>query len=308
MLIAERLVEVVVQPVYDVCELVGRRCSCAGTGITAKRVRCAVTVVDAAPERSLGGVSARKPDSYEHLLPLLEEFAALGTDDPRRPVLRERLVAGFLPVAHHIAARYRNRGEPLDDLEQVGAVGLLKAVDRYDPAHERHFLSYAIPTITGEIQRHFRDQTWVIRVPRALKDLQGPVRQAVNELSAQLQRAPRPSEIAARLGIGVEQVIEALQAHDAYSPTSFETPVNDGQVLSDTVGGWDAELEQAEYRHTLRPLLAGLPERERTILVLRFFENMTQTQIAARVGISQMHVSRLLAQTLVQLRRQLDAG
>lgn len=274
----------------------------------ARRVRPPVTVIDTPPERSHGVAGARHADDYDHLLPLLEEFAALDPDEPRRRMMRERLVAGFLPVARHIAARYRGRGEPLDDLEQVAAVGLLKAIDRYDARHERHFLSYAIPTITGEVQRHFRDRTWAMRVPRSLKDLQGPVRQAVTELSGELQRAPRPSEIAARLGIGVDQVIEALQAHDAYSPTSFETPVNDGSVLSDTLGGWDAELEQAEYRHTLRPLLAGLSERDRTILVLRFFENMTQTQIAARVGISQMHVSRLLAQTLAQLRRQLDAG
>jgi RNA polymerase sigma-B factor len=273
-----------------------------------KRVRHLVTVIDTVPGRPPGSSGARHTDNYDHFLPLLEEFAALDADDPRRRTLRERLVAGFLPVAQHIATRYRNRGEPLDDLEQVAAVGLLKAVDRYDPAHDRHFLSYAIPTITGEVQRHFRDKTWAVRVPRALKDLQGPVRQAVTELSRMLQRAPRPSEIAAHLGIGVEQVIEALQAHDAHSPTSFETPVSDGNVLADTLGGWDAELEQAEYRHTLRPLLAGLPERERTILVLRFVENMTQTQIAAQVGISQMHVSRLLAQTLAQLRGKLDAG
>jgi RNA polymerase sigma-B factor len=223
-----------------------------------RRVRHLVTVIDTPPERALGVTGARQADNYDHLLPLLEEFAALDPDDPRRRAMRERLVAGFLPVAQHIAARYRGRGEPLDDLEQVAAVGLLKAVDRYDARHERYFLSYAIPTITGEVQRHFRDRTWAMRVPRALKDLQGPVRQAVTDLSAQLQRAPRPSEIAVHLGIGVDLVIEALQAHDAYSPTSFETPVNDGSVLSDSLGGWDAELEQAEYRHTLRPLARGL--------------------------------------------------
>ena len=267
-----------------------------------------MTVVDAAAPPSTSGTSTRDSDSYEHLTPLLSEFAALDDDDPRRAVLRERLVEGFLPVVHHIAARYRNRGEPLDDLEQVGAIGLIKAVDRFEPQRERHFLSYAIPTITGEMQRHFRDKTWSVRVPRALKDIQGPVRQAVSELSAELQRAPRPSEIAARLGIGVEAVIEALQAQDAYSSISLETPVTEGLVLSDTLGGLDAALQLAEYRHTLRPLLAELPERERTILVLRFFGGMSQTQIAARTGISQMHVSRLLAQTLGKLRRRFDEG
>ncbi len=264
-------------------------------------------MMDAAP-RSTDGTTARSSDNYEHLLPVLSEFAALDEGDPRRAVLRERLVEGFLPVVQHIASRYRNRGEPLVDLEQVGSIGLLNALDRYEPQRERHFLSYAIPTITGEIRRHFRDKTWSMRVPRALKDRQAPVRQAVSELSAELQRAPRPSEIAARLGIGVEEVIEALQAQEAHSSVSLDTPVNDGLVLADTLGGTDAALEQAEYRHTLAPLLAELPERERSILVLRFFGGLTQTQIAAKLGISQMHVSRLLAQTLVKLRRRFDEG
>jgi RNA polymerase sigma-B factor len=267
------------------------------------------TVEDLRPQApSEPGVTTRASDEYRHLVPLLDEYAALAPGDPRRPELRDRLVEGFLPVVHHIATRYRNRGEPIDDLEQVGAIGLMHALDRFDPGRGLNFLSYAVPTITGEIRRHFRDRTWSVRVPRVLKDLQQPLRDAVAELSDQLGRAPRPSEIAARMGAPLEQVIDALRAQDAYSSTSLDTPSSTtGGTLGDALGDVDSALEKVEYRQLLKPLLDELPPRERTILVLRFFEEMTQTQIAARVGLSQMHVSRLLAQTLVQLRGRIDA-
>ena len=244
-----------------------------------------------------------RDSEYAHLVPLFAELAALPADHPDRAALRSKLVTGHLPVVRHIARRFGGRGEPVDDLEQAGTIGLLGAVDRFDPTHGSDFLSYAVPTITGEIRRHFRDRTWAMQVPRRLKDLQSTIAGAVGPLSQELGRAPRPSEIAARLGMDVDEVLEGIDAQQAYRNTSLDELVTGADTpLTDTLGSADKELEKVEYRETLAPLLYELPERERTILLLRFFGNMTQTQIADRVGVSQMHVSRLLAQTLAGLR------
>ena len=247
-----------------------------------------------------------RDSDYAHLAPVFVEFAGLPAGHPDRVALRNKLVTGYLPVVQHIARRFAGRGEPVDDLEQAGTVGLLNAVDRFDPERGIDFLSYAVPTITGEVRRHFRDRTWSMRVPRRLKDLQSSINGAVGPLSQELGRAPRPSEIAARLGIATEEVVEGLDAQQAYRSTSLDELVSGADTsLTDTLGVADGELDKVEYRQTLAPLLDELPERERTILVLRFFGNMTQTQIADRVGISQMHVSRLLAQTVAGLRRRM---
>jgi RNA polymerase sigma-B factor len=247
-----------------------------------------------------------RDSDYAHLAPVFVEFAALPPGHPERAALRNKLVTGYLPVVRHIARRFAGRGEPVDDLEQAGTVGLLNAVDRFEPGRGIDFLSYAVPTITGEVRRHFRDRTWSMRVPRRLKDLQSSINGAVGPLSQELGRAPKPSEIAARLGLATEEVVEGLDAQQAYRSTSLDELVSGADTaLTDTLGVADAELDKVEYRQTLAPLLDELPERERTILVLRFFGNMTQTQIANRVGISQMHVSRLLAQTVAQLRRRM---
>jgi RNA polymerase sigma-B factor len=252
-------------------------------------------------------MSATSRDSdYAHLAPLFDEFAALPHDHPERAAIRSKLVTGYLPVVQHIARRFAGRGEPVDDLEQAGTVGLLNAVDRFEPARGIDFLSYAVPTITGEIRRHFRDRTWSMRVPRRLKDLQSAINGAIGPLSQELGRAPRPSEIAVRLGLSTEDVVEGLDAQQAYRSTSLDELVAGADTpLTDTLGDVDTELDKVEYRETLAPLLDELPERERTILLLRFFGNLTQTQIADRVGISQMHVSRLLSQTVAQLRRRM---
>lgn len=248
-----------------------------------------------------------RDSEYAHFAPLFVEFAALPADHPDRAALRTKLITGHLPVVRHIARRFGGRGEPVDDLEQAGTIGLLGAVDRFDPAHGSDFLSYAVPTITGEIRRHFRDRTWAMRVPRRLKDLQSTIASAVGPLSQELGRAPRPSEIAARLGMDVDEVLEGIDAQQAYRNTSLDELVAGGDTpLTDTLGAADKELEKVEYRETLAPLLDELPERERTILLLRFFGHMTQTQIADRVGVSQMHVSRLLAQTLAGLRERMQ--
>lgn len=245
---------------------------------------------------------------YEHLTPLFKEFASLPEDHPRRSQLRDELVTGHLPVAIHIARRFSHRGEPQEDLQQVATVGLINAVDRFEPDRGSDFLSYAVPTITGEVRRHFRDQAWSMRVPRRLKDLHVSIGTAVSELSQRLGRAPRPSEIASHLQCSTEDVLEGLEAASAYRSASLDEMLTDessGQTTADTLGAADSALEQVEYQEAVRPLLESLPERERTIIMLRFFGNLTQTQIAEKVGISQMHVSRLLAQTLAQLREGL---
>ena len=246
---------------------------------------------------------------YGHLVPLLERYAALDPDDPERDELRDQLVRGYLPVAQHIARRFANRGEPLDDLVQVATVGLINAINRYSPERGSDFFSFAVPTISGEVRRHFRDLGWSMRVPRRLKDLHVSINSVVSELSQRLGRAPRPSEIAERLGVPVSDVLEGLEASEAYRSSSLDEMLSSEQgsaTVGELVGQADAELARIDFQQSLRPLLAELAERERTIVLLRFFGNMTQTQIAEHVGISQMHVSRLLTQTLDRLRSRLD--
>ena len=258
------------------------------------------------PERSRR--SERRSSSrgeYDHLMPMLAEHASLEPGSPERQSLRDQLVRGHLPVAQHIARRFSRRGEPEEDLEQVATLGLINAVDRYDPARGTDFLSYAVPTITGEVRRHFRDQAWSMRVPRRLKDLNVTLSSAMSQMSQTLGRAPNAAELAEHLGIAKEEVLEALEASNAYRSGSLDEMLvddPDSGTVSDLLGEADAALEQVEYQQSLAPLLEKLPQRERTIIMLRFFKNMTQSQIAERVGISQMHVSRLLAKTLAQLR------
>jgi RNA polymerase sigma-B factor len=252
-----------------------------------------------------------RDSEYAHLVPKLTEYAQLDGTDPRRESLREELVTGYLPVAQHIARRFAHRGEPLDDLIQVATVGLINAVDRFEPDRGSDFFSFAVPTISGEVRRHFRDQGWSMRVPRRLKDLHVSINAAVAELSQSLGRAPRPSELAEKLGLPTNEVLEGLAAGQAYRGSSLDEILSgdqSGTTLGDLLGEADAELERVDYQQSLQPLLAELPDRERTILMLRFFGNKTQTQIADQVGVSQMHVSRLLAQTLARMRDRLETG
>lgn len=251
----------------------------------------------------------RANPEYGHLVPLLERYAALEPGDPGRDALRDELVTGYLPVAQHIARRFSNRGEPLDDLVQVATVGLINAVDRFSPERGSDFFSFAVPTISGEVRRHFRDLGWSMRVPRRLKDLHVSINGAVSYLSQDLGRAPKPTEIAEHLGVPVSDVLEGLEASEAYRSSSLDEMLSSeagSATVGELVGEADAELDRVDFRQALRPVLAELAERERTIVMLRFFGNMTQTQIAEHVGISQMHVSRLLAQTLDRLRTSLD--
>lgn len=247
-------------------------------------------------------------DNYEHLSPLFEDFAALAEGDPRRTMLREELVTGHLPLAEHIAQRFSGRGVAKEDLIQVARVGLINAVDRFDPGRGSDFLSFAVPTVMGEVRRHFRDTGWVIRVPRRLKELHLLINNASTQLSQRFGRAPTPSEIATHLGLTREEVYEGLEAGNAYHSMSLDEMLSanvENLALGDTLGEEDAALEGVENHETLQPLVKDLSDRERRILALRFVHNMTQTQIAERIGISQMHVSRLLARTLKRLREGL---
>ena len=243
-------------------------------------------------------------------MPKLRRFAALAADDPRRKAVREELILAFLPVVEHVARRYTGSRASVEELTQVGTVALITAIDRWNPELARgEFLGYLIPCVRGEILRWFRDRTWSLRVPRALKDLRVAIGRATGPLSQQLGRAPRPSGLAAHLGVGVDEVIEALQAQTGYQADTLDVvDPETGLSAAERLGGLDRHLATLEDLHTLRPLLDALPERERTVVILRFFGEMTQTQIAQQVGLSQMHVSRLLARTLARLRAGLDGG
>nr|WSX49852.1 RNA polymerase sigma factor SigF [Streptomyces sp. NBC_00974] len=238
---------------------------------------------------------------------LFIELRALPDGSPEKAELRNRLVRMHLPLVEHLARRFRNRGEPLDDLTQVATIGLIKSVDRFDPDRGVEFSTYATPTVVGEIKRHFRDKGWAVRVPRRLQELRLSLTTATAELSQQHGRSPTVHELAERLGISEEEVLEGLESANAYSTLSLDVPDTDDEspAVADTLGSEDEALEGVEYRESLKPLLEGLPPREKRILLLRFFGNMTQSQIALEVGISQMHVSRLLARTLAQLREKL---
>ena len=226
----------------------------------------------------------------------------------RDRALRDKLITAHMGLAEYLARRFTNRGEPLDDLVQVAALGLLKAVDRFDPERGLEFSTYATPTIVGELKRHFRDKGWAVRVPRRVQELHLRLAGVVSLLSQELGRSPTIGEIAQAAAVSEEEVLEAIEAGHAYRFTSLDAPSgNDDDVsLSAELGADDQGLIDSEHRVTLSPLIAQFPPRERTILHLRFFEGLTQSEIAARLGISQMHVSRLLARSLAHLRTQAE--
>jgi RNA polymerase sigma-B factor len=232
---------------------------------------------------------------------LHELFAAYARTRDR--ALRDRLVAAHLPLATHLARRFANRGEPPEDLQQVAALALVKAVERFEPDRGLAFATYAAPTILGELKRHFRDQGWGVRVPRRIQELHLALGGVVERLTHELGRPPTLGEIATAAGAAEEEVLEALEAGRAYRPDPLEA--DDPGWHAGAAGGEDPDLDRVEVSATLAPLLARLPERERLVVRLRFFAHMTQSEIAARLGISQVHVSRLLARSLQRLR---DAG
>ena len=242
---------------------------------------------------------------------MFRELATLAPKSAESQRQRDKIVKRCLPLADHIARRFEGRGEPRDDLVQVARVGLVNAVVRFDVETGSDFVSFAVPTIMGEVRRHFRDNSWSVKVPRRLKELHLRLGSATADLSQRLGRAPTATELAAELGMDREEVVEGLVAGSSYNTLSIDSggggnEDDDARAIADTLGDVDAGLDRIEDRESLRPLLDALPERERMVLVLRFFESMTQTQIAERVGISQMHVSRLLAKSLTRLRDQLE--
>ncbi len=219
---------------------------------------------------------------------------------------REQLVVRFMPLARQLASRYRHAGEPLEDLVQVACVGLLKAVDRYDPERGSDFTRYAVPTMLGELKRHFRDKGWALRVPRPTQELALKVNDALGSLPAKLGRAARPRDVAEAIGVSVEEVLEAMEAATAYEAASLDAPrggaaEDDDWTHADALGGEEPGYELVELGEALRGTLDALPPRERLILRLRFERDMTQAEIAGCVGVSQMHVSRLLRRSLDRL-------
>jgi RNA polymerase sigma-B factor len=236
-------------------------------------------------------------------------YSKTGSEEDKAPH-RERLVEQYIGLVEFLARRFRNRGEPLEDLVQVGTIGLLKAIDRFDLDREVEFSTYATPTIVGELKRHFRDKGWAVRVPRRLQELHLELTKVVGMLGQELGRAPTVAEIAEATSTDEETVLEGLEIAQAYNFTSLDAPIesDDGGSTSfaDHLGIQDEHLENLEYRASLAPEITKLPDRERTILYLRFFKGLTQSEIADRLGISQMHVSRLLNRTLVQLREAFE--
>jgi RNA polymerase sigma-B factor len=227
----------------------------------------------------------------------------LAPGDARRVALRASAIQWYLPMTVYLARRYAGRGEPEADLMQVAAIGLIKAVDRFDPHRGAAFASYAIPTIVGELKRHFRDTTWKIRVPRPLQELTLQLNTVTEDLAHVLHRPPTTTELAARLGVSAAYVLAARRCANAYRPMSLEqpSPTTEDLSLADSLGELDPAIEAVDTRETLRLRLAELPEREQRIISLRYFREMTQAQIAADIGVSQMQISRLLTRSLARL-------
>jgi RNA polymerase sigma-B factor len=225
---------------------------------------------------------------------------------------REELAARFMPLARQVARRYRRPGQPLEDLVQVAALGLVKAIDRYDPDRGTAFSSYAVPTMSGEIRRHFRDSGWALHVPRSMQDLVMRVNDSMARLSRTLGHAPTAMEVGADLGQEPELIVEALEAARAHDAMSLDMPRTSGEedagTYADTVGAPDEQYELLEYTSAIAGTFRALPERDRVVLKLRFEEDLTQSQIAARVGVSQMHVSRIIRRALDRLRVAAEAG
>ena len=220
---------------------------------------------------------------------------------------RDELVRRLLPLARRMARRYRRADDPLDDLVQVAVLGLVKAIDRFDPSRETAFSSYAVPTMLGELKRHFRDHGWALHVPRGMQERVMAVDGAVRELARRDGRSPSAAEVARTLQLGEEEVLEAMEAASAYEAISLEShryggSPEDGATYAERVGEEDGRFELVEYEASLAPVLRALPERDRLVLHLRFVEDLTQAEIAERIGVSQMHVSRIIRRSLERLR------
>jgi RNA polymerase sigma-B factor len=222
---------------------------------------------------------------------------------------REAIIERFLPLARRLARRYERQDEPMEDLVQVASMGLVKAVDRFDPSRGVAFSSFAVPTILGELKRYFRDIGWAVHVPRSIQERVLEVNRAVTDLSRSLSRSPTPAEVASATDFSLEEVLEAMEAATAYDSVSLEAPSaaeERAEGVAEQIGVEDPGYELAEYTATLGPELRALPERDRRVLYLRFVDDLTQSEIAERIGVSQMHVSRLIRAALAKLRSEID--
>jgi RNA polymerase sigma-B factor len=256
------------------------------------------------------GPPRRVEGAREENAVLFGQFRDVSVSETARIAARDSLVALHLPLVEHCARRFRNRGEPFEDLVQVGTIGLIKSIDRFELERGVEFSTYATPTIIGEIKRHFRDKGWAIRVPRRLQELRMQIGTVTAELTQTLGRSPTPRELAGALGCSIEEIMEGIESSNAYSTLSLDATDDSGEdggvSILEMMGLDDEELEQIEIRESIKPLLEALPSREKRILLLRFFKNKTQSEIAAEIGVSQMHISRLLTRTLDRLRTSLQ--
>jgi len=257
-------------------------------------------------EHTRNGTEADRLDAYAAALAALRRLGTLTVDDPERPALREFVIGEYMSYARYIAGRFRRRGESAEDLEQVAYVGLVKAVDSYDLEYHTTFLTYATPVIAGEIKRHFRDTTWDVHVPRHMQELSAALRQAREALAQHLGRDPTVTELAARLDVSTEEIVDAMDASAVYNAGSLDIPISlsdgDGATLGELIGDDDPAYGLVLDREALKPLLAELDERDKRILLLRYFRNMSQTEIGEEIGVSQMQASRLLARIIGRLR------
>lgn len=223
---------------------------------------------------------------------------------------RDQLIVSHLNLVRFLASKFKNRGEPLDDLVQVGTIGLIKAIDRFDPERGLEFTTYATPTILGEIKRHFRDKGWSIRVPRRLQELSAKVNQATDELTVELQRSPSVEEIAAKLGVGAEEILEAMESSGAYTSVSLEaggsSEDDEAPALIDRLGSVDEDLDASDDRMVIDDAISDFSPREQEIVRMRFIDGLTQVEIAKRLGVSQVQVSRLLRRTLRKIQDKID--
>jgi RNA polymerase sigma-B factor len=259
------------------------------------------------PETAVQRRTSSRTEEDERASLLVQRLCELPPSHLDRPALRDQAIEAWLPMAYRLARRYARYGEMFDDLRQIATIGLIKAVDGFDPLRGTEFPGYAIPTITGEIKRYFRDRTWSMRVPRRLQEMRLAIGQAQTELSNSLRRSPTVADIADHLDVSEEAVLEGLESGYAYRAVSLSTPVGDdtNMALGDTIGSADHGYDLVELNVTLPPVMARLTERERQIITMRFYGNLTQACIAEKIVVSQMHVSRILAGALMKLRKQL---
>jgi RNA polymerase sigma-B factor len=268
-----------------------------------------VEIIDEREEPSRAGAPAAYPPSVDRAVRAKEDRRLLTRyRESGDPAAREQLVERFLPLARQLARRYQHTNEPLDDLMQVASVGLVKAIDRFDPSRGTAFSTYAVPTILGELKRYFRDSGWAVHVPRGMQERVMKLDTAAQELHRKLGRSPSPKELAGQLECSEEEVLEAMEAASAYDAVSLEQQRSDtdngssADTFQDKLGTEEERYELVEYGATIAPTLKALSPRERLILHLRFVEDMTQSEIAERIGVSQMHVSRLIRRSLARLR------